>query len=436
MSQQITTIDDQSGTSSWPSLRDTRRPVAGSLGPSGPTWLPRALSVRGLVAALGLVALILFFRKPEALLLPQLIADDAVLFRDAWTHGLGVLFEPYAGYTLVVGRLVAWLGVVSAPVAAIPAFYAIAALASMLFVCGRLMSPRVTIPHGWVAALVVPLVPHDGEVYLNLCYIQWSLVLAAFPLLAIEAPTRAREWVGDLSTLALIGLSGPFILPIAPFFVIAALRDRRSRHRLALAAVASITALVQIGSLLGTGTLTQREAAASIVSDGLAAVGTKLLAVTFLGRNIPYDLPAGATAVLGIVLGLLLVAALAGITRRGRRMLLATLLAAVAFYALSGVVRVKEDPFNLVPFGHGDRYFFVPRVLLIWMLLLALAGRWRRIAAGLLVLVVLSAATTFRTDRPRWYDWSLWSGAIERGETTSIRVAPYDWTVEIPGRAR
>jgi hypothetical protein len=422
------------GSTATTSRSEERRFVASA--PRGTWRLPESLGVRGVIIVLGLIAMILFFRKPEALLLPQLIADDALLFRDAWADGLGSLFHPYAGYTLVAPRLVAWLGVVSVPVAAIPTFYVVASLASMLFTCARIMSPRITIPYGWLAALVIPLVPHDGEVYLNLCYIQWSLILCAFGLLAKRPAVSEGEWLGDSLTLGLVGLSGPFILPAVPFFLIAAVREPRSRYRIVMAAIAVLTTLVQIASLLGTGTLSEHDASATVVRDGMMAVGTKVLAVTFLGRQIPYDLPPLATAVIGGVLGVAVIIALAGRASRGRRTFVIALVSGVAFYALSSVVRVKENPLNLVPFDHGDRYFYIPRILLLWALLLALAGRWRRVAGGLLVLAALSAATTFRTDRPRHYDWSVWAQTIERGRTTTIRVSPYDWTVEIPGRTR
>ena len=395
--------------------------------------LPDRLDVRQRVAVLVIIAVILVLRKPDALLQPQFIADDALLFRDALTDGLSAVLWPYAGYLLVAPRFAAWLGIAIAPVSAVPLVYSLISLAAILFTCARLMSPRIPVRYAWLAALVVPLVPHDGEVYLNVCYIQWTLILTAYVLFMVDAPTSPLAFAGDAMTLALVGLSGPFIFPVVPFYWLRSVRAH-SDYRTVMTVIVTCAAIAQLYTVISTGTLEEHAAGANVVTDGIIAIGTKLIGVTFLGRHLTYDLPWVATALAGVAIATALFFALAPVGGTRNRTLLTAFLSGSLIYSIGAVLRVKENALNLVPFHHGDRYFFNPRFLLIACLLLALTTRGRLIAAVLLVLVGLSTATTFRARDVGYHDWSQWSSRIERREPTVITVSPYNWQVEIPAK--
>lgn len=395
-------------------------------------YLPERLDHRLQSAMLAVIAVVLLLRKPFVLLQPQLIADDGQLFVESLTAGLRSLTWPYADYLLVIPRFAAWLGIAVAPMSLVPHVYSALALGAILFTCARIMSQRIPIAFAWVAALAIPLLPHDGEVYLNVCYIQWTLILAAIALLAYDEPSTPAQYAGDIAVLALTSLSGPFIFPLVPFFWWRALRDR-SRYPLVMAVVATAGAILQLVTVASSDALEQHGGSGLFTTASVAAIGTKLIGVTFLGRWWPYELPAIATATAGSIAAIATAYAVAPLLNGRYRVLVVALFAFCVFYVVSAVVR-SEAPLNLIPFHHGDRYFFIPRVLLIWSLLLALWTPRRRVAAVLLAMIFLSFVTTFRSDSPRYHDWSQWAERIERREPTTIVVSPYDWDVQIPAQ--
>lgn len=397
--------------------------------------IPTSLGSRGQASVVLSVLVAMLYRRPDAFFWPQMIADDVLLFRDAWVDGIGSVLMPYEGYLLVPARLMAWVGSVG-PVSSVPTFYALVALATILFTTARLASSRSRLPYVWLGALMLPLIPHDGELYnLALCYAHWILVLAAFVLLSYEAPNRMRQWIGDIALLAIVGLSGPLILAVVPFFIIRAIRERTA-YPVVLSVIATICSVAQVTAILITGTIGRQQTDPNFFVEAIVAVGTKMLAVTFLGGTIPYELPPPATAVLGALLGGAVVIATAPLIASRSRALAAAIIFGIVFFCASAIVRWKGDPLNLVPLHHGDRYFYLPRLLLAWTLLLALAERRRRLAAILIALTLLAGATTFRAERTPYYDWQQWAPAIERGEETTVTVAPLDWKVIIPPRAR
>jgi hypothetical protein len=87
----------------------------GSLASSGqpvgqPVWWHRRWLI--IVAASLVAFLLIFLRRPDALLNPQFLAEDGTSFyADAYNlGGLRALFLPIAGYLLVSDRLVGLIG--------------------------------------------------------------------------------------------------------------------------------------------------------------------------------------------------------------------------------------------------------------------------------------------------------------------------------------
>ena len=173
----------------------------------------------------GIAALILLFRRPEALLRPRFWADDgATCFKDAIEQGGGrVLLTPFQGYLHLVPRLLAWAADALAPVFWRPAFYGWSALVVALLVVMLICRYcRVPLPGGpptrAALALALFLVPHDGEAFLTLAALQW-LFAPLLVLLTLQRPAVNRaELLADAALVVTLGLTGPMLPLVLPLW--------------------------------------------------------------------------------------------------------------------------------------------------------------------------------------------------------------------------
>ena len=110
----------------------------------------------------------------------------------------------------------------------------------------------------------------------------------------------------------------------------------------------------------------------------------------------------------------------------------AALVAGATFY------KFKAAPEALIHLYNGDRYFYLPRLMMMWALIfcLSIEGLAKRLAAAALLLVVLAAATTqFQVAPMRDYAWGSYAPQIEqafkRGEPLQIPINPPGWNVKL-----
>ncbi len=196
--------------------------------PARPSQPPGGVTQNLALAVLAGVAVLLWWRRPDALALPQFWAEDAaVFFRQARELGWRALLEPYAGYFHLVPRLVAAGANLLDPAHA-PLVYALAAGLGTLHVCAlALLRPLASWQgRGWLAALAVVLVPDAREVLWVLTNVQWILA-AGLLLLALGPPSRSLAGnLHDVGVTLVFGLTGPFVLVLLPLFVLRAWWER------------------------------------------------------------------------------------------------------------------------------------------------------------------------------------------------------------------
>ncbi len=182
-------------------------------------------------ALLVALAVALFLRKPYALLVPQLYAEDGTIFlAQNDLVGLRALLEPYMGYLHTLPRLIAWIASRLLDPAWWPAFYNVTAFAIWLAVIARTFSPRLPLPPAlrpWLA-LTFFLGPQSGEVLFSITNLQWVVAFLLVQQAFLAAPTTTTQRVTDLALLALLGLTGPFILALGPLLAWRTYRDLRS----------------------------------------------------------------------------------------------------------------------------------------------------------------------------------------------------------------
>ncbi|MBS0663707.1 MAG: hypothetical protein JSR48_10625 [Verrucomicrobia bacterium] len=385
--------------------------------------------------AAAVATLLVAAMKPWALLHPQLWAEDgSVHLLDNEAHGLGALLLPYRGYLHTLPRILAWLAGVTTDVEHWPLFYNTAALAVAAGLFLRMTSPRLNLPGKPWLILAFVVVANAGETFLNLTNLHW---LTAFFLVqqALIAPARTPgQWLRDLGLLVVVGLTGPFIIVFLPLYLLRWARDR-DRYSGMIAVVAVVLALVQALLVAQTGPRFEPQEHAFNPAVLAQVLGVRLIAWPLLGPKLALALPAPVPAIL-------LVGGLAGagwwVTRpdpaRAQRLTLG-----LAFLLIAGacIYRLRPDTWTCVELENGDSYFFVPRLLLAWLAIMAAASAtgvraWLLRGAGLAA--VLLNAGDFVKPAPPDYHWLEQSGAIRRGEPADLAILPQGWVLHYPGR--
>jgi len=406
-----------------------------------------------------LAAAALALRKPWALHTPQLWAEDGSVFlvQDGQL-GVSAWWTPYNGYLHLLPRLIAWFARLTVDVAWWPAVYNGLAFLCSVAVFARLASPRVRLPSKPGLMLAFALVAGTGETLLNVTNLQWfTAFFLLLQLFTAPALTFAQR-LGDLALLVLVGLNGPFALVFLPLFAWRAWTDRPAsrppapscrlspsafplspfpfRLSAELLAVAACAA-VQARFLLGHGLSLYGAAEAQPLRPLMffSIIGSRLVTWPLLGPAAVRAWPVAVHAALGVaVIGTLLAFAA---RRDALRPVRLTLAAAFVLVTVACVVRVRADTWaddNLV---NGDRYFFIPRLLLAWLVLLEChharaAVRWTARAAC--VAAVVTHAPHYILPAPPDYQWARHCDSIRQGKPANIRTLPEGWWIEYPGR--
>lgn len=377
-------------------------------------WRPLTLLLAGLVG-------ILFLRRPDAFLRPQFWAEDFGFLIDAEQYGLASLGMPQAGYLHTLPRLIALAAIWLDPVLQ-PVWFLAVAVAVTVGVGASLQSSRLDLPHKFLLPLALVAVPHTGEVFFNPTNLQWIVALGILGTALKEDPRSGSDWCVDLGFLIVGGLTGPMGLFAWPLFLLRAWR-RRSRASWVALLAATATAVIQFALVVGL----ERESSAPIAATGLAAnLAFHLFGGTFLGVWATPELPkllavqaaTPAVAVAG-----------AAIVTAGRYR--SALVSALAFAVLVLAAAVFQKRPDLWPYGEvapADRYFYIPRIVLLWILAVgAAASTVRGVRAGamaLLALALIVNAPRFRLPPQPDFGWYAACARIRAGEATVVTVAP------------
>ena len=387
-----------------------------------------------LVATCAALLVVLFARRPEMFLRPQFWAEDgAVYFFQADTMGAHAIVQPYAGYYLVLLRLVAW---VAAPfnAAMAPGIYFWACMAVMLGVATACFSPRIELSLRPVCVLALGLIPHTGEVVGNLTNLQWFTALGLLWLLLARDPSNLRQWATDSLLAVAVGLTGPFSLLFLPLFIARAF-TQPTRYRWWMALLVAGTAAMQVRVMARSSVLHATLTWVSPVQV-LDLLGRRLGGSLFLPAEWVQGLPLLAGVSLGVVVavGLVAVAVWPGRQRLGRALLCGSILLTVG----GTFFRLRDNLGQMMDLGLHDRYFYLPKLLMIGLLIqgMAMGGAWRRMYAASVLVVLAITLTGWRYRYLPDLHWATYAARIEAGlPTENIPINP-TWTLTHPGRAR
>jgi hypothetical protein len=373
---------------------------------------------RRLLIAVAVMAIIAL-RKYDSVTHPQFWAEDGAMFfieAERTTHWL--LLSPYQGYLHLIPRFIAVLGR-NIPLIWAPALYTWAPLLFTGALAWGIQSPRVPLPGKAAAALAVALVPHTGEVYFTTCNLQWILAIGLFALAIIDDPSSWPQRFGDILSLAVLGLTGPFIAPALPLFAWRAWR-LRSAWSASMALLAAGCLAVQAPAMIAFRPIPHSEPL--LILHGAAVIAQRMI-LSVVADHIRFP-EALCAATFFVVPG-----ALAWILWRRRPRLTGglELMMAGALTMAASMYKMRFDTWNLDDLYNGDRYMFMQKVLLVW-LVAAIAS-----TCGVAVRRVLAVAavSAFLISAPRFVfppypdlHWASYAKAIDRGETVTVPIIP------------
>jgi hypothetical protein len=391
-----------------------------------------------------IAGIVLFMRYPDWFMRPRLWAEDFLrFFMDARCDGPAAILEAYSGYLHLLPRLIALAGAWLDP-SRIPSFYAYSSLALTLLVVARVFSPRLDLPCKPLIALAIVAAPHTGEVFLCVTNIQWITALALVLTLLMGDPADALDWARDIAILLFAGLTGPFSLFLLPFFVLRAL-DRSTRASWAILAVVLVTAIVQGWEIyLNAPVLVPDGPGGPIRYLNLAAVLSARIPLGLLGAQ-GWAYGVGRAFVTGAgILGACAIAAMALARGRYRKERICLVLFIIVLVALS-TAKVRTDTWDFREMVQGDRYFFIPRVLLLWIAVCWFCRKPREapslalaIAAAGMCCVSIIPYVEVRDPRIRhverpYFPWAAYGEPLRKGEAVEVEVSP-GWKCEVPAQ--
>lgn len=354
-------------------------------------------------------------------------AEDGIVFlRDAWTHGLTAMVQPYAGYLHIVPRFLAELAVLFPPsieptaVTLLAAATASALGVSVFMTVGarvRRFPLRISV---WLAAFALPVM--GGEALGTIANLHWFLLIAAFCAAVSRARTASAAAVQGIVLCAAV-LSDPLAALLIPLLAVRWWLIRDRRETVIAVAFLAATAVQAIGTVSGTLLAGDRSVSASRPSgfEFLEMFGYRAAATSILGihgssaaaRTVDGALPWLALAAVAVI-----VVAGATLSRRLRVVICGFSASAIAFAAIVWALQWEFiTSGGLARLDLGDRYTIVPTALVTIAILLAIDGISHRLSgttslvvsvAALAVVVALvlidARVWMFRDGTPSWTD--------------------------------
>jgi hypothetical protein len=167
----------------------------------------------------------------------------------------------------------------------------------------------------------------------------------------------------------------------------------------------------------------------------ISIIGSRLVTWPLLGPAAVRAWPGWVHAVIAIAV----IAPLVGwaLRRDPRRPVRAIIVAAFCLITVASVYRVRADVWSHDNLVNGDRYFYMPRVLLAWLFIFEFDARPRAVAwlaRGACALAVVQHAPRYMLPAPKDYHWAEHCDPIRRGVPANIYTLPEGWWIEYPGR--
>jgi hypothetical protein len=284
--------------------------------------------------------LILLISRSSALFSPEFFREDLWIFY-AQHHSLHAFIESYNGYYHLLPRIIAFL--VSSP-----AEYAWISFIITCLVFVNLFSSRIKLPEYTKYAFVISLALVSfvySEILFSIGYLQWPLCVALITLLLKEKPITKGQIVEDNLLVVFVGLSSIFVLVLFLFLI--------KKEYLWYSVI--ITCAIQCSSIL------------TILSHSNYPIDIFHYLYLIPYRTIGQLLDLHSIGIANILYyGILIILIYFG----NKRVYMFLIIHFLFLIAL--LPRLSENFFQMDWFGGGDRYFFVPSLMLMWGMIICL----------------------------------------------------------------
>jgi len=421
--------------------------------------VPARYEAAWLAGAFACAFLVVFSRRPDALLNAQFFLEDGLWYEQAHEMGpLNALVYPYLrGYLQVAPRLAAWLALYLpfawAPFVMSSLGIAVSTLPAVFLCSNRLADaiPSLVLRVGLgllYLALPNSWSPIDSTIA-NITHAQWHLAPLACMVL-VARPAATLGWRAfDVAALLLTGLSGPMGIFLVPVGVLVWSR-RRTRWSIALGTTIAATAAIQVLMLLsfpdpGMG----RPPLGASLARLARLVSGRIVYGAVVGQTGYAEMvndPSSFWLRTDVVFVVALLAALAAgfAAWRGpfelRLFLLYTTLAFVAFLAWPIPSPITVPHWELMAQPSHHRYFIAP-IFGLFLVLVWMASRGPRglqaAAAGLLGAAVLFGVVRDWREPPhpdyRFAEYAAKFARAEPGQRVQIPFPP-SWSIILTKR--
>jgi hypothetical protein len=188
-----------------------------TLGWAPPENATRSSKIAFQVGAFLIALLILFSRRPDAILNAQFYAEDGTFwYADAYNHSWHCLFMAEAGYFHTVPRLIALFSLLF-PFVLAPLVMNLFALFFQILPISLFLSSRFhSVPFAIrvFGSFLYLAVPNSFEIHANATNIQWHLALIACMVTLAGSPRSIAWKVFDFSVLVLASVDSPLGIPL------------------------------------------------------------------------------------------------------------------------------------------------------------------------------------------------------------------------------
>jgi hypothetical protein len=365
----------------------------------GKNFEARSTQLFGLAAAL-LAAM--WYRRPDQFTHSYIWVEDGTRnLPDFYANGWGFVVQPIVGYISLPIRLLfgisaslsfRWLPEIA---------FVLTLLFTYLVIVAVALSPTA-LRHRFLCAIALLVLPTNSEVYAVSLYTGWwGSVLALLPLLW-PARSEGQAWL-RAALLTIGGLSTPLCVGLLPLYGarFALWRQRTDGWILALCSALSavqLTVMWLMAASLG----------ASASGNPLVNVPLKFFGyyVLWVGRR--QERP------LYLLLGVCVIAVLAAASIVRRRTVDWTFVALTGSLVVTIALAAVRAPLDVMhPVLAGGRYFFLPYMLLSWLLLYLIDTRHQ--GTSVFCAALLVAALAGFGFHARWRHAPIdWRAHIER----------------------
>lgn len=288
----------------------------------------------------------------------HLWAEDGNVFLNDASAGWSTLWRPYAGYIHLYPRLIALISqcveLINRPNILLCGW--LISYALLVHAIARLMRSVGASPiHTAAAVALVSLQPQNGEVLFNITNSQWMMGAALFTIAVTPQQGTTRTSPLKLGVVALMGLTGPFSIVLAPIIILYLWHRPTWRGNRSLYAVIVATSVIQAWVLLSSGRATK---------TGDIAPSSEWLTAFFRQLTLGADNPttyAAALLFLSLASYLLLKAPKDSPEQR-------TSVAVMMFFlaiTLASSYSIKDAPLLTTRLASGQRYTWIPYTLVI-----------------------------------------------------------------------